>query len=114
MGKGIKTATELVNSQPTEQQALSSSVWLVLGCGYVGQALLQQSLVSAQSVYSLHQKQLNLPYQAVVFDLDCAETWSDLPQQADQLLLTIPPRYNTVAEEQQRICHESVSGRRRR
>ncbi len=83
----------------------------VLGCGYVGQQLLQQLLQQQwhhfswhrSSWYTVHHNDAQLAYQSIGFSLDNADSWDNLPQQADCLVFTIPPGYQDRQKEAQRL-----------
>lgn len=75
----------------------------VLGCGYVGQQLLKQQQWHQTSWYSVHQHDAKLNYQSVPFSLDDANSWPAIPHQVDCLVMTIPPSYQDVTKERQRL-----------
>ncbi|MFT4924134.1 MAG: hypothetical protein ACI8WB_000212 [Phenylobacterium sp.] len=87
----------------------------VLGCGYVGQQLLNLQPLNLQplnqqpwhqsSWYSIHNNDPKLPYNSVPFSLDNPDSWHLLPHQADWLVLTIPPAYQDREKESQRLTN---------
>jgi nucleoside-diphosphate-sugar epimerase len=92
---------------------IANSVIGVLGCGYVGQQLLAQPFLAqpflaqqswhSSSWHTVYNHRPDSGFTAVAFSLDEPDSWHSLPSHADCLVLTIPPGYQDVELETQRL-----------
>jgi len=76
---------------------------LLLGCGYVGRQLLATYPWGDTTTLTKHHQAQNSPYHQVTFSLDDVSSWRHLPEQADVMVLTIPPAFAEREQEQHRI-----------
>ena len=101
--------TQLNNGQ-IDNHAMFNTTIGVLGCGFVGEQVLRQFTWSNQNSHSWFTHRLGSSakaidnYQAIGFDIDDNNTWSNLPKHADCLLVTLPPKHKNIQDETQRLA----------